>query len=217
MRTRTLPWLSSWSPSRPRPPLLGLLLQHLPFVLQAPAGIMASPPSPTAGTSLQHPSRGTLTPKGAGLGLSSCCFSQQRHDEIAVLVRTLRFGCSCVNSKPFAQEMKNVRPTSPRTLASLRYSFPSLEMGQKKESVSGTSLAVQWLRRHTSTAGDISSTPSPGKILHAARCSQKIKFFKKVSISEDARKGVQRKDAGGTWLQDRHPLDFTPFDHAVLA
>ena len=99
-----------------------------------------------------------------------------------------------------------------RTLTSLRYSFPSLEMGQKKESVSGISLAVQWLRHHTSTAGDTGSTPSPGKkILHAARCSQKIKFFKKVSVSEDAQKGAQRKHAGGTWLQDRHPLDFTSF------
>lgn len=134
-----------------------------------------------------------------------------------VPVRTLRFGCSPVNPKLFPQEMKSLRPTSPRILTSLRYSFPSLEMGQKKVSVSGTSLAVQWLRLYTSTAGVTSSTPGPGKkILHAVLCSQKIKVLKKVSISEDAGKGMQRKDAGGTWLQDRCALNFTSLDRAVL-
>lgn len=175
---------SSWPPSRPpRPPLLGLLLQHLPSLLQAPAGIMPSPPSPPSVCwhVTQHASHGTLTLMGAGLGLSDRCFSQQRQDETVVPVRTLRFGCSPVNPKLFPQEMKSLRPTSPRILTSLRYSFPSLEMGQKKVSVSGTSLAVQWLRLYTSTAGVTSSTPGPGKkILHAVRCSQKIGLKKGV-------------------------------------
>lgn len=137
---------SSWPPSRPpRPPLLGLLLQHLPSLLQAPAGIMPPPPSPPSVCwhATQHTSRGTLTPTGAGLGLSNRCFSQQRQDETVVPVRTLRFGCSPVNPKPFPQEMKSLRPASPRTLTSLRCSFPGLEMGQRKVSVSGTFLAVQ--------------------------------------------------------------------------
>lgn len=181
---------------------------------------MPPPPSPPSVCwhVTQHVSRGTPTPMGAGLGLSNRCFSQQRQNEAVVPVRTLRFGCSPVNPKPFPQERKSLRPTSPRTLTSLRHSFPGLEMGQRKVSVSGTFLAVQWLRLYTSTAGVTGSTPGPGKkILHAVRCSQKIKFLKKVSISEDAGKGVQRKDVGGTWLQDRRPLDFTSLDRAVLS
>ena len=40
----------------------------------------------------------------------------------------------------------------------------------------GTSLAVQWLRRHASTAGGTGSIPGPGtKIPHAMWCSQKKK------------------------------------------
>lgn len=151
-------------------------------------------------------------PVGAGLGLSSRCFSQQGHgsQQVVVPVRTLRLGCS----RPFAQGMKSVRLTSPRTLASLRYSFPSLEVGQKKEpswpsSGSDATLPLQ---------GTPVQPPSPGKkISRAAWGSQKIKFLKKVSISEDARKGMQIKDAGGTCLQNRHPLDFTSFDRAVRA
>ena len=42
----------------------------------------------------------------------------------------------------------------------------------------GTSLAVQWLRLHTSTAGGVGSIPGQGiKIPRAAQCSQKVKTF----------------------------------------
>ena len=40
----------------------------------------------------------------------------------------------------------------------------------------GTSLAVQWLRLHTSTVGGVGSIPDWGtRILHATWCSQKMK------------------------------------------
>ena len=45
-----------------------------------------------------------------------------------------------------------------------------IEVGGKicQESTCGTSLALQWLRLHTSTAGGMSSVPGGGnKILHA--------------------------------------------------
>ena len=43
----------------------------------------------------------------------------------------------------------------------------------KTEPCLGTSLAVQWLRLHTSTAGGAGSTSGQGtKILHAAQCRQ---------------------------------------------
>ena len=46
----------------------------------------------------------------------------------------------------------------------------------------GTSLAGQWLRLHTSTAGGTDSIPGQGtKILHAVRCGQK-KQRKKILI-----------------------------------
>ena len=42
----------------------------------------------------------------------------------------------------------------------------------------GTSLAVQWLRHHASTAEGAGSIPSWGtKILHASRDSQKKRFY----------------------------------------
>ena len=49
----------------------------------------------------------------------------------------------------------------------------------KNISLSWDLLAVQWLRIHASTAGDIGSIPSQGtKILYAAWCDQKIKIIK---------------------------------------
>ena len=43
----------------------------------------------------------------------------------------------------------------------------------------GTCLAVQWLRLHTSTVGDMSSTPGQGtKILYAMLHGQKFKQTK---------------------------------------
>ena len=180
VRTWMLPWvLLLASFQAPPPPTSGAPAPASPFPSTGTCWHHASPAIPTLCMLARHSAR-QPTPTGAGLGLSNPCFSQQRQDETVVPVRTLRFGCSPVNPKPFPQEMKSLRPTSPRTLTSLRCSFPGLEMGQKKVSVSGTSLAVQWLRLCTSTAGVTGSTPGPGKkILHAVRCSQKINFLKK--------------------------------------
>ena len=45
----------------------------------------------------------------------------------------------------------------------------------------GTSLVVQWLRLHASTAGDTGSIPGGGtKILHAAQCGKTNKQTKNV-------------------------------------
>ena len=47
-------------------------------------------------------------------------------------------------------------------------------MHKKNKMFLGTSLAVQWLRPHTSTAVGMGSVPGRGtKILHAVRCDQK--------------------------------------------
>ena len=56
------------------------------------------------------------------------------------------------------------------------YSSVMLTEFDLKNLTSGTSLAVQWLRLCTSTAGDPGSIPGRGtKIPHATRCSQKTK------------------------------------------
>ena len=48
-----------------------------------------------------------------------------------------------------------------------------INVGWLKEQWQGTSLAIQWLRLHTSTAGDQGSIPDWGtKILHATQCGQ---------------------------------------------
>ena len=47
----------------------------------------------------------------------------------------------------------------------------------------GTSLAVQWLRLHASTAGGAGSIPGGGtKILHAVWCGQKKKNFIEIKF-----------------------------------
>ena len=52
------------------------------------------------------------------------------------------------------------------------------DMNEEKNQ--GTSLAVQWLRFHTSTVGGVGSiTGQELKILHAARCHQKENKRKK--------------------------------------
>ena len=212
MSTRTLPWVLLLASFQDPAPYLWAPAPASTFSSTGTCWHHAIPTTPTCWRVTPASQPWYLTPVGAGLGPSSRCFSQQGHgsQQVAVPVRTLRLGCS----RPFAQGMKSVRLTSPRTLASLRYSFPSLEVGQKKEtswpsSGSDATLPLQ---------GTPVQPPSPGKkISCAAWCSQKIKLLKKGSISEDARKGVQIKDAGGTCLQNRHPLDFTSFDRAVRA
>ena len=58
---------------------------------------------------------------------------------------------------------------------SRQYTTASLFLNLKTAS-SGTSLVVQWLRTHTSTAGGMSAIPGWGtKIPHALWCSQKKK------------------------------------------
>ena len=54
--------------------------------------------------------------------------------------------------------------------------WESPEVLIKNAEPGGTSLTVQWLRLHASTAGGVGSIPGPGtKILHAKWCSQKKK------------------------------------------
>ena len=49
-------------------------------------------------------------------------------------------------------------------------------LGLKEKDDHGTSLVVQWLRLHASTAGDMGSIPGQGtKILHYMQCGQKKK------------------------------------------
>ena len=55
-----------------------------------------------------------------------------------------------------------------------------------------TSLAIQWLRLHTSVAGDTGSIPGWGtKIPNAAQCDHKEEkrksFFKKITESQKAK------------------------------
>ena len=56
------------------------------------------------------------------------------------------------------------------------FSFPTLKSAFRK--TLGTSLVVQWLRLHTSIAGDVGWGT---KILYAVRCSKKMKQKKKDS------------------------------------
>ena len=66
-----------------------------------------------------------------------------------------------------------------------------IEEALKKKSSSGTSLAVQWLRLHASTAGGAGSIPGWGtKILHAVRRGQKKK--EKKSSAQDGHPGTPR-------------------------
>ena len=49
-------------------------------------------------------------------------------------------------------------------------------MGKKKKWAEGTSLVVQWLRRHILNAGGTGSIPGWGtKVPHASQIDQKIK------------------------------------------
>ena len=59
--------------------------------------------------------------------------------------------------------------------------------------MAGTSLAVQWLRLHTSTAGGTVSIPGQGtKIPHAALCGQKKKKVFQCELSSLPRVVVLR-------------------------
>ena len=63
------------------------------------------------------------------------------------------------------------------------------------EQYGGTSLAVQWLRLHVSTAGGTGLIPGLGtKILHAAWCGQKIKFKAIIIHPFKKKKGKQYGD-----------------------
>ena len=59
-------------------------------------------------------------------------------------------------------------------LSSAFKKFIKFDLYQKKKG--GTSLVVQWLRLHTSSAGGMGSIPGRGtKILHVVQCGQKKK------------------------------------------
>ena len=68
--------------------------------------------------------------------------------------------------------------------------------GLVRSCLEGTSLAVQWLRLHASTAGGMGSIPGRGtKIPHAARCGQKR------SCREEEREGMQKMVYGPRMLE----------------
>ena len=66
----------------------------------------------------------------------------------------------------------------------------------EKEDKAGTSLAVQWLRLHASSAGGCGSIPGRGtKIPHAARRGQKIKKRNKDKAEDRGESG----ECGVSW------------------
>ena len=65
----------------------------------------------------------------------------------------------------------------------------------QEKTKSGTSLAVQWLRLQTSTAGSAGSMPGQGtKIPHVLNCGQKWKKKKKKNQQEE--RGTRNKGGG---------------------
>ena len=84
--------------------------------------------------------------------------------------------------------------------------MPETQNGNK-----GTSLVVQWLRLHTSTAGDMGSIPGRGtKIPHGAQGSQKKKNGNKEWLLGRQKRPRNEENGEYTFLQHMDNISAVP-------
>ena len=95
----------------------------------------------------------------------------------------------------------------------VRKAGKDLNVGWLKEQWQGTSLAIQWLRLHASTAEGQGPIPDWGiKILHATQCGQFFFFFflRQAELRRTEGKDKQGKKTQNIEAKLPHPLPPTP-------